>query len=110
MNVECDSDYKGLLAKKVELQARIDVARKRHITDLLGEIVRQMVANEISLDDVGMALCEERISRRKAGAKRPAKFMDPRSGKTWSGVGRKPLWLRGKNLDGYRFPVCIELT
>lgn len=32
--------------------------------------------------------------RKDAGAKAPAKFRDPVSGKTWSGRGMTPVWLR----------------
>jgi DNA-binding protein H-NS len=28
------------------------------------------------------------------GTKRPAKYRDPETGKTWAGVGMTPLWLR----------------
>lgn len=29
--------------------------------------------------------------------KRKAKYYDPTTGKTWSGVGREPTWMRGRN-------------
>ena len=33
---------------------------------------------------------------------RPAKYKDPESGKTWSGAGRCPGWLEGKDRELYR--------
>ena len=40
------------------------------------------------------------------GKKRPAKFRDPDSGKTWAGVGMRPRWLvdyesQGRKLDEF---------
>ena len=35
-----------------------------------------------------------RAKRKDAGKKAPAKFKDPASGKTWSGRGMTPVWLR----------------
>ncbi|KAB0685951.1 hypothetical protein WT83_02805 [Burkholderia territorii] len=37
---------------------------------------------------------EDVFSMRK---KRYPKYYDPETGRTWSGVGREPLWIRGKD-------------
>ncbi|MGN5476311.1 H-NS histone family protein [Cupriavidus basilensis] len=34
-------------------------------------------------------------------AGQPAKYMDPVTGKTWTGRGRRPRWLEGRE-DAYR--------
>jgi hypothetical protein len=34
------------------------------------------------------------------GTKRPAKYRDPASGKTWAGVGMLPLWLKAYEAKG----------
>lgn len=31
----------------------------------------------------------------------PAMYYDPDNGNTWSGRGKRPKWLEGKNLDDY---------
>ena len=33
---------------------------------------------------------------------RPAKYKDPETNKTWSGAGRCPRWLEGKDREEYR--------
>ncbi|MGS0894747.1 H-NS histone family protein [Burkholderia stagnalis] len=33
--------------------------------------------------------------------KRRAKYLDPRTGQTWSGVGREPMWLRGRDRNEF---------
>lgn len=42
-----------------------------------------------------------RKGRRKAASPVSPKYRDPETGKTWSGRGREPVWLRGKNRDDY---------
>ena len=40
--------------------------------------------------------------RRGAGAKAAAKFRNPETGDTWSGRGREPNWLKGKNREEFK--------
>ncbi|GAU06199.1 TPA: H-NS histone family protein [Burkholderia cepacia] len=40
-----------------------------------------------------------------SGRKRRAKYFDPRTGQTWSGVGREPVWLRGQDRDRFLIDV-----
>ena len=40
--------------------------------------------------------------RRGTGAKVAAKFRNPETGETWSGRGRQPKWLKGKNRDEFK--------
>ncbi|MEY1587613.1 H-NS family nucleoid-associated regulatory protein [Burkholderia sp. Bmkn7] len=39
------------------------------------------------------------IGSRKKTHRAPAKYCDPKSGKSWSGCGPKPKWIEGKGLD-----------
>ena len=39
--------------------------------------------------------------RSDIGEKRAPKFRDPQSGATWSGRGREPGWLKGKNRQDF---------
>ncbi|MDR8732125.1 DNA-binding protein Bv3F [Burkholderia pseudomultivorans] len=39
-------------------------------------------------------------------AKRRARYYDPVSGATWSGVGREPAWIRGK--DRKQFELTLD--
>lgn len=38
-----------------------------------------------------------RKRRSDAGVKRPARFRNPETGAAWSGRGREPAWLKGKD-------------
>lgn len=51
----------------------------------------------------GALLVSKYISERikKSLAVHPPKYQDPRTGKTWSGRGRAPTWIEGKNRDQF---------
>jgi DNA-binding protein H-NS len=36
----------------------------------------------------------------KSGTK-PAKYRDPASGATWSGMGREPVWIKGQSREQF---------
>lgn len=36
------------------------------------------------------------------------RYFDPISGATWSGVGREPLWIRGKDRRQFELPPSID--
>ena len=41
-------------------------------------------------------------ARRRTGGTVAAKFRNPETGDTWSGRGREPAWIKGKNRDDFR--------
>lgn len=41
--------------------------------------------------------------------KRRPRYFDPESGATWSGVGREPLWIRGKDRQQYQILDTSDL-
>ena len=42
------------------------------------------------------------FSETKARAQAAAKFKDPKTGETWSGRGRAPKWIKGKDVEQFR--------
>ncbi|KVQ34468.1 hypothetical protein WK03_38515 [Burkholderia cepacia] len=42
--------------------------------------------------------------------KRRPKYYDPATGQTWSGVGREPRWLRGKNRQSFELTQTSQVT
>ncbi len=45
---------------------------------------------------------EQVFSETKARAQAAAKFKDPKTGETWSGRGRAPKWIKGKDVEQFR--------
>ncbi|MBN3827503.1 H-NS histone family protein [Burkholderia sp. Ac-20384] len=93
-------EYFDLIRQRDVLQEKIDRARQVSLNDVLIEISRVMVAYDISLGDLEKVF--SRFERRPNGRRVAPKYIDPRTGKTWSGRGRRPVWLNGKDPEDFR--------
>ncbi|MGH8789337.1 MAG: H-NS family nucleoid-associated regulatory protein [Cupriavidus necator] len=88
--------YQELLARKQALDAQIEEARSTEIAGVLEQIRELMVRYSLSPEDVaprrrGRPAGTASVATEKAPL--PPKYMDPKTGKTWSGRGRTPAWL-----------------
>ncbi|MEQ0777809.1 H-NS histone family protein [Paraburkholderia tropica] len=88
------------MAQRAELDAKIAAARKAEIAQVLAQI--QQIVDEYDLHE------EVKFTRGRrgephgssAGVKRgrvAARYRDPDSGATWSGRGKPPAWIVGKD-------------
>jgi DNA-binding protein H-NS len=103
--------YKELIAQKQALEAQIDEARTTEVASVIEQIRGLMTQYGLTPEDVA----PRRRRGRPAGAASaaasvekgplPPKYLDPKTGKTWSGRGRTPAWL-GKNPK--RFLIAAE--
>jgi len=94
--------YKQLMAEKEALEAQLAEVRVTEIAGVIEKIQGLMAEYGLTTDDIAT----KRRRGRPAGAKAkpvtkvkselPPKYMDPKTGATWSGRGRAPAWL-GKN-------------
>jgi DNA-binding protein H-NS len=92
------SSYQTLLAQRAELEAQIAAVREEEVAHAL-EQIRQLV-DEYDLHDEVQFTRARRVTQRGAGAPRgpvAAKYRDPDSGATWSGRGKAPFWIAGKD-------------
>ena len=73
---------------------------------LLAKWQAEAAENNLSLDAIlagqQPAQRQGRKVRRGNGDKVAAKFRDPETGKTWSGRGREPTWIKGKNREEFK--------
>lgn len=83
------STYKELLEQKNALDQQIAVARKAEAKQAL-DAVHKLIA------DFGFTV-QQVFPWRPAVKKVEAKYRDPKTGLTWSGRGRAPKWIEGKN-------------
>ncbi|WP_250534943.1 H-NS histone family protein [Caballeronia sp. AZ10_KS36] len=86
-----------LMAQRESLEKELAEARRKEERLALIEIVQKMRQYGISLNE---------LMGRKAGAQHSApdaaiKYRDPESGATWSGRGRAPQWIAGKDRDAF---------
>lgn len=92
------STYRELLKQREALQKQIDDAQEQEITIAI-EKVRALVS-EYSLTPEQIFSQPKATRGPKPGIKR-AKFRDPVSGATWSGMGREPLWIKGQSREQF---------
>lgn len=83
-----------------ELAEKQDAAR----SELRAKWQAEAAEAGLSFDAVtaGPASEKGRKSRKDGGAKRAVKFRNLETGETWSGVGREPSWIKGKDREGFK--------
>jgi DNA-binding protein H-NS len=94
------SEYQTLLAQRAELEAQIAAVREEEVANAL-EQIRQLV-DEFDLHEEVQFTRARRSAPRGSGTGAPrgpvaAKYRDPGSGATWSGRGKPPAWIAGKD-------------
>jgi len=88
--------YKQLLAEKEALEAKLNEARDTEVAEVIEKIRTLMTDYELTVDDIAPKRRRGRpagSSAPKSATVLPPKYMDPKTGKTWSGRGRAPAWL-----------------
>jgi DNA-binding protein H-NS len=84
-----------LQAQQEALDKQLAAAKDKETQHAMREIVQKMREYGITLNE---------LMGRKSGEQRPepaAKYQDPLSSATWSGRGRAPHWIVGKDRDDY---------
>jgi len=90
--------YKEIQIQIQQLEKQADEARRQELATVIATIQSQMQEYGITPEDL-------RAPRRSKTAKTrqtvEPKYRNPSTGATWSGRGRTPLWLEGKNLTDF---------
>ncbi len=89
--------YQELLARKQELDAEIERARKVEAQAALASVRETIAAFGFTADDV---FGTRRKSRGTSGG--APRFRHPETGETWGGRGPRPRWLKGKDPEEFR--------
>lgn len=82
-----------------DLKARLEDEKKYAASAIVEEM--RICIREFGIKPEDIFSAEE---LRKSRSRSP-KYYDPVSGSTWSGVGREPLWIRGKDRSLFELPV-----
>ncbi|TFW13831.1 H-NS histone family protein [Duganella callida] len=91
--------YQEYKAKIAELENLAENARKNEITEAKEKIAAIMRDYGLTIADLGTVTAKVKTSKPRAPV--PTKYRDDASGQTWTGRGRAPKWLEGKNKDDY---------
>ena len=84
-----------LQAEQEALDKQLAEARERETQQVLQEIVQKMREYGISLHELTPRSASE------PPPTHPPKYRDPVSGATWSGRGREPRWIAGKDRNDF---------
>lgn len=92
------SSYKELLEQRNALEAKIQEARNRELTDATAK-ARALVAEfGLSAEDV---FGKRKAASSRAGTKVAPKYRNPSTGETWTGRGKPPKWIADVNREEY---------
>lgn len=89
--------YKQYQEQIAKLQILAEQAREEEITEARRKIQDLMQKNNLSAADLAGPTKKPATSNKKTGSSVQAKYRDPASGQTWTGRGRAPRWLGGKD-------------
>ncbi|RQR45036.1 MULTISPECIES: H-NS family nucleoid-associated regulatory protein [unclassified Burkholderia] len=87
--------YRQLTAQLERLQQKIDKEREKAIADAIAAIRAKIEEFDITAEELGFRPIGTAATA-KPKRPLPPKYLNPKTGETWSGRGRAPAWL-GKN-------------
>lgn len=92
------SSYADLLKQRDELEKQIEAVRQNEIKKAVADVRALIDLYGLSMQDV-FPSSKQRVA--KTTGKVAAKFRDPVTGATWTGRGKAPKWIDGKNRDQF---------
>jgi DNA-binding protein H-NS len=99
--------YKQLTAQLEKLHDEVAAAREKEMADVIAYIKRKIIDYDLTIEELGFDSRHGGMPFQKSLLS--AKYRNPETGETWSGRGRPPAWLAGRNKA--RFLIgkkCIE--
>ena len=91
--------YAEYVEQIAKLQSLAEAARNNEINDAIKQIKDLMQLYGVTVDDLSSG---SRAKPSKAKGSVAAQFKNPETGETWTGRGRAPRWLAGKDKEAYR--------
>ena len=92
------SSVAQLIAQKEALEAQIEAAQKAQVAEGIAKAKAIIAEYSLTKEDVFGASAKR---GRKASGSAAPKYKDPISGATWSGRGKAPKWIEGKDRSQY---------
>jgi DNA-binding protein H-NS len=90
--------YQEYKAKIAELENLAENARKNEVSKAKEQIATIMRDYGLTIADLGTVTKAKPVKTR---APVPTKYRDDATGQTWTGRGRAPKWLEGKDKNQY---------
>jgi DNA-binding protein H-NS len=92
------STYQDYQKQIAELQAKAEEARRSEVTEAKAKVRVIMAEYGLTLADIGGGVKPTPKASRKPVE---VKYKDETTGDTWTGRGRAPKWLEGKDKNQY---------
>ena len=93
------TSYAEYVEQIAKLQSQAEAARKDEINGAIKTIKDLMQLHGVSIEDLSSARGGKATKAKGAVA---AQFHNPETSETWTGRGRAPRWLDGKDKEAYR--------
>ncbi len=90
------SSYKELLVKKAELERQIATQRSVEVASAIANVKELIEEFNLTEKDIFTSRLHK-----TSGVKVEAKYRDPATGATWSGRGKPPRWIQGKERSDF---------
>jgi len=93
------SQLEALIAQQKEIERQIEEVRFRERDSTLQDIRQKIALFEFTPAELGLGGRGRPAKRVRAGV--APKFRDPETGSTWSGRGKPPKWIAGKDRTSF---------
>jgi DNA-binding protein H-NS len=94
------ADLQELLRQQQALNAQIEEARRKEVASAVTKVRELVQQYALNVSDVFPGGNAGRRRSRVLGKVAP-KYRDPLSGKTWTGRGKAPKWIEGKDRNQF---------
>ena len=89
--------YKDLLQQREALEKAISDARNRELSDAIRQTRALVAEYGLTAQDIFPTGRAAKTPGTKATVKVAPKYRDPATGQTWTGRGKAPKWIEGKD-------------
>ena len=97
------ASYKQLTAQLNKLHQEVAAAREKEVAQAIADIKQKIAEYDVTAEELGFT--SPRKPSRKAASTSVARYRNPKTGETWSGRGRSPGWIAGKNRERFLIEV-----
>ena len=91
------TSYKDLLQQREALEKAIADARAREVADAVSQVRKLVAEYGLTSHDVFPSGRSAKSAGSKTTNKVAPKYRDPATGQTWTGRGKAPKWIDGKD-------------
>lgn len=95
------SEYQNLLARKAELDAQIAAAQAEAKADAINKVRELIREHDLTPEDL-------QDPAKAKGSVGVPKYRDPGTGATWTGRGKPPNWIAGKDRAPFLITQATE--